>query len=72
MTNIGRGMSDLNFWTASFLPRPGALGLVSIGLMVALLLVIVHSLISARRKLSLRNSVRLSHEHDCETALTGK
>ena len=49
--SIGRGMSDLIFWGASFLTRPEAPGLVSIGLLFALVVAVILSLISVRQKL---------------------
>ena len=50
--NFGRGMSDLIFWGASFLTRPEAPGLVSISLLAALSIAIIHSSFAEHKKLS--------------------
>jgi ABC-type transporter Mla subunit MlaD len=49
---IGQSMSELIFWSASFLTRPEAPGLVSIALLVGLLVATILLLASARQKLS--------------------
>lgn len=51
LISIGQGMSNLIFWGASFLTRPEAPGLISIGLLILLAVAILLCLLSMRRKL---------------------